>query len=377
MLYKLFFGLHDVISGFNIFQYITFRTTLAALTALVLSFVIGPWLIKNLRNFQIGQMIREEGPRSHRSKEGTPTMGGIMIVMAILVPSLFWMDPANPYGWIAVGSLLLFAALGFTDDFLKMKRKTNKGLTGAQKMFFQILIALVLVMILFLLDHFDFYRAEFFDSGTRSLIPLKWSQVIFPFFKNWRPDFGWIYIPFAVVAIVGASNAVNLTDGLDGLAIGSTMIAFLTYTILGYLAGHAIAARYLLIANVKGVGELTVFCGAVVGASLGFLWFNAHPAEVFMGDVGSMSLGGSIGTVAVLIKQEILLLIVGGLFVMEALSVIIQVVSFQTRGKRVFKMSPIHHHFELKGWNESKVVIRFWTLAIIFALMALSTLKIR
>jgi phospho-N-acetylmuramoyl-pentapeptide-transferase len=377
MIYKLLYGMRDVVSGFNVFQYITLRTALATLTALVLSFVIGPYLIKNLRQFQIRQMIREEGPSSHQAKEGTPTMGGVMIIIAILIPSLFWMDPANPYGWIAVGSLLLFGVLGFIDDFLKIKRKTNKGLTGIQKFVVQFGIALLVVLALYLLDAAAYYKAEFFDSATKAMLPVEWSQTVFPFFKNWRPDFGLFYFPFAMVVIVATSNAVNLTDGLDGLAIGSTMIAFLTYTILAYIAGHALVANYLLIGNIKGVGELTIFCGAAVGASLGFLWFNAHPAEVFMGDVGSMSLGGAIGTVAVLIKQEIILVIVGGLFVIEALSVIIQVASFQTSGRRVFRMSPLHHHFELKGWNESKVVIRFWTLAIIFALIGLSSLKLR
>jgi phospho-N-acetylmuramoyl-pentapeptide-transferase len=361
MFYLLLYPLHTDYGVFNVFRYITFRTAMATMTALLVSLWLGPALIRGLRQIQIGQEIREEGPSSHRSKQGTPTMGGLLIILAVVLPTLLWADPRSSFVWIAVGSTVLFGAIGFADDYIKVVRKRNLGLRAAPKMALQIVVALALGVLLIWLT-----RQGQFDT-----------TLVFPFFKGFQPDLGWLYLGLAVLVLAGSANAVNLTDGLDGLAIGSLLIAWGTFTVLAYAAGNAIVADYLGIANVKGTGELTVFCGAVVGASLGFLWFNSHPAEVFMGDVGSMAMGGALGTVAMLIKQEILLIVVGGLFVLEALSVILQVGSFKLRGRRIFRMSPLHHHFELVGWSESKVVIRFWILAILFALFALATLKLR
>jgi len=361
MLYWLIYPLHTHIGAFNVFRYITFRTALATLTALVLSLGLGRFLIRKLRIMQVGQHIREEGPQSHYSKKGTPTMGGILIIMAVIIPTLLWADLANAFVWIAVSSMLAFGLIGFYDDYRKVTRQRNLGLTAKTKFGLQVLVATVIGVVLVQLAHWGLFTTRF----------------SFPFFKTWTPDLGWFYVVFIVIVIVGAANAVNLTDGLDGLAIGSSLIAAATFAILAYTVGNAVAANYLGIINVKGAGELTVFCGALVGASLGFLWYNCNPAEVFMGDVGSMALGGAIGTVAVLTKQEILLVMVGGLFVMEALSVIIQVASFRLRGRRVFRMAPLHHHFELLGWPEPKVIIRFWIIALLFALMSLSTLKLR
>jgi len=361
MFYWLLYPLHTSLGAFNVFRYITFRTAMAALTALLVSLLLGPSLIRGLRQIQIGQAIREEGPSSHRAKQGTPTMGGLLIILAVVLPTLLWADLANAFVWIAVGATVLFGAIGFVDDYLKVVYKRNLGLKARTKMLWQVIVALALGGVLIWLA-----REGAFDT-----------TLVFPFFKSIRPELGWFYLAFLVLVLVGSANAVNLTDGLDGLAIGSLLIAWGAFTVLTYAAGHAIVADYLGIANVKGAGELTVFCGAVVGASLGFLWFNSHPAEVFMGDVGSMAMGGALGTVAVLIKQEILLILVGGLFVIEALSVILQVGSYKLRGRRIFRMSPLHHHFELAGWSESKVVIRFWILAILFALLALATLKLR
>jgi phospho-N-acetylmuramoyl-pentapeptide-transferase len=361
MFYLLLYPLHTSYGVFNVFRYITFRTAMATMTALLVSLLLGPVLIRGLRQIQIGQAIREEGPSSHQSKKGTPTMGGLLIILAVVLPTLLWADPANSFVWIAVGATLLFGAIGFVDDYIKVVRKRNLGLRAGTKMMLQIVVALALGALLIWLT-----RWGQFDT-----------TLVFPFFKAFRPELGLLYLVLAVLVLAGTANAVNFTDGLDGLAIGSLLIAWATFTVLTYAAGNAIVADYLGIANVKGTGELTVFCGAVVGASLGFLWFNSHPAEVFMGDVGSMAMGGALGTVAMLIKQEILLILVGGLFVVEALSVILQVGSFKLRGQRIFRMSPLHHHFELAGWNESKVVIRFWILAILFALLALATLKVR
>jgi len=361
MFYWLLYPLHTSLGAFNVFRYITFRTAMAALTALLVSLLLGPSLIRGLRQIQIGQAIREEGPSSHQAKQGTPTMGGLLIILAVVLPTLLWADPSNGFVWIAVGSTLLFGAIGFLDDYLKVVHQRNLGLKARTKMLWQVLVALALGGLMIWLA-----RDGAFDT-----------TLVFPFFKAFRPELGWLYLACAALVLVGSANAVNLTDGLDGLAIGSLLIAWGAFTVLTYAAGHAIVADYLGIANVKGSGELTVFCGAVVGASLGFLWFNSHPAEVFMGDVGSMAMGGALGTVAILIKQEILLVLVGGLFVLEALSVILQVGSFKLRGRRIFRMSPLHHHFELAGWSESKVVIRFWILAILFALVALATLKLR
>ncbi|MBZ5638410.1 MAG: phospho-N-acetylmuramoyl-pentapeptide-transferase [Acidobacteriia bacterium] len=361
MLFHLLYPLHGHFGAFNVFRYITFRSAMAVLTALLLSFVLGPGLIRRLRQFQIGQEIRDEGPTSHRTKRGTPTMGGLLIITAVVLPTLLWADLRNGFVWIAVTSMLLFGSIGFADDYLKVARKRNLGLTARRKFSLQVLVGLLLGALLLWLA----WRGTFT------------TRLSFPFFKLILPDLSWGYVLFAVLVLAGSANAVNLTDGLDGLAIGSVLVVSSAFTVLAYAAGNAIVADYLGIPNVKGTGELTVFCGSLVGASLGFLWFNCHPAEVFMGDVGSMALGGAIGTTALLIKQEFLLVLAGGLFVVEALSVILQVASFKLRGVRIFRMSPLHHHFELAGWSESKVVIRFWIIAIMFALLALATLKLR
>ncbi len=362
MLYYLLYPLRNVIVGFNVFRYITFRTAFAALTALLISFIFGPWLIERMRRVKLGQYIREEGPKSHQQKAGTPTMGGILINIAILIPTILWADISNPYIWIILFVTFAYAAIGFVDDYRKLVKKRNLGLTAKEKFVAQFGVALLAGLAI---GYLPMLRNNYSTALT------------FPFVKQFVLNLGPLYIPFVMVIIVGASNAVNLTDGLDGLAIGSTLIAATTYTILTYAAGHARIADYLKIAWVPQTGELAVFCGAMVGASLGFLWFNAYPAEIFMGDVGSLALGGAIGTLAVMIKQEILLVFVGGLFVIEALSVILQVFSFKMTGRRIFKMSPIHHHFELSGWRETKVVVRFWIVAIIFALLSLATLKLR
>jgi len=359
----------------NVIQYVTFRTAAATLTALLISLLFGPWLIRRLQEFQIGQHIREEGPKSHQSKAGTPTMGGVLIVASIILPTLLWANLRNPFVWLVVLSTLAYGTIGFADDYLKIRHKRNLGLTGKQKMTLQFLVAILIGVILLYLADRRLYS----------------TAMNVPFFKSLRPDLvvdSWMsspvfflgFLPFLIfvsLLIVGSSNAVNLTDGLDGLAIGCTLIASTALTALTYVSGHATLSKYLEIQNIDGVSEVTIFCGSMVGASLGFLWYNAHPAEVFMGDVGSLALGGAIGAVAVVIKQELLLPFVGGVFVIEALSVMLQVASFKLRGKRIFKMAPIHHHFELMGWKESKVIIRFWIAALIFALLSLSTLKLR
>jgi phospho-N-acetylmuramoyl-pentapeptide-transferase len=361
MLYHLLFPLAGDFGLFNVFRYITFRTAGAVATALLISLFLGPWLIRALRRYQIGQNIREVGPESHQVKAGTPTMGGLLILFALIASTLLWARLDNVFLLVAVGVTLAFGAIGFFDDFIKVRRHRNLGLTSRGKLALQGLAAAAAAALLLSLPD----RHGFEPTLT------------FPFFKNLVLDLGWLYVPFVMVVLVGASNAVNLTDGLDGLAIGSTLIAAATYAIFTYIAGNSIVAAYLQIPFVSGVGEVAVFCGGLVGASLGFLWFNSHPAEVFMGDVGSLALGGAIGIVAVLAKQELVLVLVGGLFVMEAGSVILQVASFQLTGKRVFKMAPIHHHFELKGWAEPKIIVRFWILAVLFALLSLSTLKLR
>jgi phospho-N-acetylmuramoyl-pentapeptide-transferase len=361
MFYHLLYPLRETFGAFNVFHYITFRTAMSTLSALLVSLLVGPGMIRRLRQFQIGQEIREEGPASHRAKRGTPTMGGLLILTAVVLPTVLWVDLRNVFVWTVVISTLLFGAIGFADDYLKVVRRRNLGLRARTKFGLQACAALALGLFLVWLSK----TSQFSTTVT------------FPFFKTFNPDLGWFYPLFVVLVVTASANAVNLTDGLDGLAIGSLLVVWVAFTVLTYAAGHAIVADYLTIPNVKGVGELTVFCGAVVGASLGFLWFNSHPAEVFMGDIGSIALGGALGTVAVLIKQELLLLLAGGLFVVEALSVILQVGSFKLRGKRIFRMSPLHHHFELGGWSETKVVIRFWIVAIIFALLALATLKLR
>ena len=362
MLYYLLFSLRDDYSVFNVFRYITFRTAYAALTALVICFLVGPAFIRLMTRVKAGQYVRAEGPQSHHAKAGTPTMGGILIHLAVLVATLLWADVANPYVWIVLFVTLAFGAIGFADDWRKLARRRSLGLTAKQKLALQALVALL-------------------AGAAISWLPTihnSWSTTLtFPFFKSLVLDLGVLYLPFVVLVIVGASNAVNLTDGLDGLAIGTTLIAGGTYAILTYAVGNYRIADYLRIAWVPGTGELAVYCGSLVGASLGFLWFNAHPAEIFMGDVGSLAIGGAIGCVAVMIKQEILLVLVGGLFVIEALSVIVQVSSFRTTGRRVFRMAPINHHFEISGRSETKVVLRFWILALILAVVSLSTLKLR
>ncbi len=378
ILYEFLYPLNSYFSPLSIlrvFRYLTFRAAFASMTALILSLTVGPWLIAKLRDFQIGQHIREEGPQSHKAKAGTPTMGGVLILLAIVVPTLLWTDLRNPFMWIAVISTLAFGAVGFADDYLKVAKRRNLGLRAGEKILFQILIAVGVSIILLYMKNLNQYS----------------TVLTVPFFKELKPDllidrlfstpaFMLGYLPFLFFVgwvLVGCSNAVNLTDGLDGLAIGCVLIASAALTALTYVTGNSVLSDYLDVQYISRVGEVTVFCGAMVGASLGFLWYNAHPAEVFMGDVGSLALGGAIGTVAVIIKQELLLVFIGGVFVIEALSVMIQVVSFKTRGKRVFLMSPLHHHFELKGWKESKVIIRFWIAALIFALFSLSTLKLR
>jgi phospho-N-acetylmuramoyl-pentapeptide-transferase len=363
MLYNLLYPLHTYATIFNVTRYITFRTAAASLTALALSLALGPWMIRRLRDFQIGQVIRQEGPQSHRAKAGTPTMGGLLILTSALVPTLLWADLANPYVWIAVLATAAFGGVGFTDDYLKIVRRSHHGLLPRYKMGGQIVVALAVGVAVLLL--------------SQQNPPLYNTRLIFPFFKNLIPDLGWFYVAFSVLVLVGASNAVNLTDGLDGLAISTFAVSAAAFTALAYVTGHAVLAQYLLLVRFAPAGELTIFCGALVGASLGFLWYNSYPADIFMGDVGSLALGGALGTVAILIKQELLLPIVGGVFVIEALSVIIQVASFKLTGQRVFKMAPIHHHFELIGWSEPKVIARFLILAIIFALFSLTTLKLR
>jgi phospho-N-acetylmuramoyl-pentapeptide-transferase len=363
------------LSVFNVFQYITVRTAMASMTALLLSLVLGPWLIARLRKLQIGQNIRQEGPESHQSKAGTPTMGGILIVVSIVVSTLLWTDLTNPLGWLLVGSTLAFGLVGFADDYLKIVKKRSLGLRARSKIGAQLLITCTIGYFLI-------------DLAARGLFS---TRLTVPFFKTFTPDlvlssfagtpmFFLGYLPFLLfigLVVVGSSNAVNLTDGLDGLAIGSVLIASGALTVLTYVTGHLLFSEYLDLQYIPPVAEVTIFCGSMVGASMGFLWYNAHPAEVFMGDVGSLALGGAIGTVAVVIRQELLLIPIGGIFVVEALSVMAQVVSFKWRGKRIFRMAPLHHHFELAGWAESKVIIRFWIAALLFAMFSLSTLKLR
>jgi phospho-N-acetylmuramoyl-pentapeptide-transferase len=361
MFYHLFFPLHETITVFNVFRYLTFRTAYAALTALLVSLLAGPYIIRLLQQLQIGQMIRQDGPKSHLGKAGTPTMGGLLILTAMAVATLLWANLAVEYVWLALCSTLAFGAIGFWDDYLKMTRRSSTGLRGNYKLAAEILVAIGVAVVLMILAGSD-------GHATRFSVP---------FFKQVAPDLGLLYVPVAVFVIVGTSNAVNLTDGLDGLATGPVIIAAFAYAGIAYVAGNSRFAEYLNILYVRGAGELAVFCGALLGASLGFLWFNAYPAQVFMGDVGSLSLGGALGTVAVIAKHELLLLLIGGLFVIETLSVILQVASFKLTGRRVFRMAPLHHHFEEKGWQEPKVIVRFWIIAIILALLSLSTLKLR
>ncbi len=378
MLYWLLFQvLHRYIPPFRVFQYITTRVALANLTALAISLAFGPWMIRKLRKMAFGQSIREEGPKSHQKKAGTPTMGGLLIVAAIVIPTLLWADLTNQYVWLALLGLLGFGAIGFIDDYAKITKKRNLGLTARQKFWYQICCAMLIGFCLLLLHAHQTYS----------------TAINFPFFKQFKPDLlieswtknFWTYplafVPFYLVIVfimVGSSNSVNLTDGLDGLAIGLMIIASGAMTALTYVSSHVAFSNYLDLARLPNSQELTIFCASMVGASLGFLWYNCHPAEVFMGDVGSMALGGGLGIVAVLIKQEILLAFIGGIYVIEALSVILQVGSYKLRGgKRIFKMAPIHHHFEALGWPESKVIVRFWIAGLVMALFALATLKLR
>ena len=360
MLYKLLYGMHDSFSPVNVFRYITFRTALAVITAMVLSLIMGPWIINRLRQISITQQIRNDGPQTHLKKSGTPTMGGIIIILSIFITMMLWGDIGNIYVWVVIVSLIGYGCIGLVDDYLKVVRKNSKGLRAWYKFGAQISLALLIGVMLYMNPN-DPYR----------------SVLNVPFFKRWLFELGWFYIPFSIVVIVGSSNAVNLTDGIDGLAIGLVAIAALANMILVYISGNAKFAQYLQVLYLQGTGELTVFCGAMLGAALGFLWFNSYPADVFMGDVGSLGLGGALGTLAVITKHEIVLAIVGGIFVIETLSVMFQVASFKMTGKRIFRMAPIHHHFELKGWHESKVIVRFWIIGIMLALLSLATLKLR
>ena len=367
---------YPILGIFRLFGYVTFRTAFASLSALFICIMIGPWLIRKLRDFQIGQHIREEGPRSHQKKAGTPTMGGVLIIISIVIPTLLCTDLRNPYVWVALFGLLSFGAIGFYDDYSKVRKRQNLGLTARQKFGLQVVACLVVGMMLLALHAKNAYS----------------TAINVPFLKSFRPDLlitsflsnPWTYplaflffFIFMILVIAGSSNFVNLTDGLDGLAIGLMIIAAGAMTILSYVSGHAEFAKYLDLARLPGAAELTVFCGAMTGASLGFLWYNAHPAEIFMGDVGSLSLGGAMGVVAVLIKQELLLVFIGGVYILEGMSVILQVGSYKLRGKRIFKMAPLHHHFEALGWQESKIISRFWIAGLVMALFALTTLKLR
>lgn len=359
MFYHLLYPLHTEISAFNVFRYITFRTIYASLTAFLICFFLGPWAIRKLKGMQVGQYIREDGPEAHYKKAGTPTMGGTLILFSIALSTLLWTNLTNYYIWIILMVTVGYGGIGFIDDYLMQVKKQSKGLSVRKKFLLQTVLAITTGILLYAIPDFS-------------------TRVTVPFFKNISPDLGWGYILFAALIIVGTSNAVNLTDGLDGLAIGPVIIAAVTYMVFAYVSGHVKIANYLQINYVNGSGETAIFCGAVAGAGLGFLWFNTYPAQVFMGDVGSLSLGSALGTVAVITKQEILLVLVGGLFVVEALSVIFQVSFFKmTNGRRIFRMAPLHHHFELKGWAEPKVIVRFWIIAIALALISMSTLKLR
>lgn len=362
MLYNYLYPLVDHLPALNIFKYITFRAGGAVMTAMLISFALGPWMIRTLRAWKAeGQPIRDDGPESHFKKKGTPTMGGLLILISVTLSTLLWTDITNPYVWIVLWVFLGFGAIGAADDYAKLTRASHRGLSGRFRLFLEFLIGAIAVLAVM-------------NLTTTAL----GTSLSFPFFKNLLVDLGWFFLPFGMLVIVGASNAVNLTDGLDGLAIGPIMLTAVCFGIISYLVGNAVFADYLQIHFVKDTGELAVFCAALMGAGLGFLWFNAPPAEVFMGDTGSLSMGAALGALAVITKHEIVLAIIGGLFVMETLSVIIQVVYFKaTGGKRFFQMAPIHHHFEKKGWPETKVVVRFWIISLIFALIGLSTLKLR
>ena len=359
MIYHLLYPLHQVFSSFNVFRYITFRTIYAAITALIICFFLGPWLVRKLQALKIGQSIREDGPNTHFSKQGTPTMGGLLIIFSVAISTLLWANLTVGYIWLILLVTVSFGLIGFMDDYRKLTNQSSRGVPGKVRLTGEIIIALFVSAVLYISPGFS-------------------SSVTIPFFKTVLPNLDWVYILLATFIIVGCANAVNLTDGLDGLAIGPAIICFMTYLLFAYFSGNIKISTYLQIPYVPGTGELAVFCGAVVGAGLGFLWYNTYPAEIFMGDVGSLSLGGALGTLAVLTKQEILLVIVGGIFVLETFSVIFQVGWFKlSGGKRIFRMAPIHHHFELKGWAEPKVIVRFWIISILLALLAISTLKLR
>ena len=362
MLYYLLVPLKDYFIIFNVFRYITVRTALAGITALLISLILGPLLIKILKKYQIGEEIRPEGPESHLEKRGTPSMGGILIIGSTIIPAFLWGDLSNTYVRLAMATMLLFGLLGFWDDFLKIIEKKSKGLIIRRKLLFQIALSGVIGLILVYLGL----------TGEFNL------QLSFPFFKKWAPYLGWFYLPWIMFILVASSNSVNLADGLDGLATGLTLISASAFVALSYVAGHALWSEYLNITRVAPAAELTVFVGAMTGACLGFLWYNCHPAQIFMGNVGALSLGGTIGLISILIKQEFLLFMVAGVFVLEALSVLLQVSYFKlTGGKRIFKMAPLHHHFELIGWSEEKIVMRFWIAGIVFALFSLTVLKLR
>jgi phospho-N-acetylmuramoyl-pentapeptide-transferase len=358
LLYLLLYPLHTTYAAFNVFRYITFRAAVAALAALLISLIVGPFLIRSLAAKQIGQPIREDGPASHSGKAGTPTMGGTLILLALCLSTLLLADISNFYVGVALLATIGFGVVGFADDYLKLKRQNSRGLSAKTKLLAQIAVASAAALALYIHPNFS-------------------TVIGVPFVKTVQPDLGFWYIPFAVLVIVGASNAVNLTDGLDGLAIGPVIVAAGTYGVIAYLTGHLKFAEYLQVPYVAGVGELSIFCAAILAAGLGFLWFNAYPAQMFMGDVGSLSLGAALGVLAIMTKNEILLVVIGGVFVVEALSVIFQVVSFKLRRKRVFLMAPIHHHYELKGWPEPQIIVRFWIISIVCSLIALSTLKLR
>ncbi|MDA8165724.1 MAG: phospho-N-acetylmuramoyl-pentapeptide-transferase [Desulfobacteraceae bacterium] len=359
MLYHLLYPLHEYFKALNVFRYITFRSIMAIMTGFFLVIWLGPAFIRALQRHQIGQVVRDDGPASHYSKRGVPTMGGLLILFAVAVSTLLWADLTNLFPWLLLGITLWYGCIGAYDDYRKIKKRNSKGLSARGKLLFQVAGATAVGLVLFFHPGFD-------------------GQLSVPFFKGLRPDLGAAYVLFAVLVIVGASNAVNLTDGLDGLATGPTVVSSSVYLVFSYLAGHAVLSAYLQIPFVQGAGELAIFCGALAGSSLGFLWYNAFPAQMFMGDVGSLAIGGALGAVAIIIKQEILLAIVGGIFVMEALSVILQVGYFKmTGGRRIFLMAPFHHHFEKKGWVEPKVVVRFWIVSVILGLTALATLKLR
>ena len=360
MLYTLLYSLHEWFSPLNVFRYITFRTSLAVVTAMLASLILGPWIIRRLKVLHMTQQIRDDGPKAHMGKAGTPTMGGLLIMLCILVSILMWGDLKNIYIWTMIVALVGFGVIGFFDDYLKILKRNHRGLRAYQKFGLQIALALAIGIFLYM-NPKDPYA----------------DVLSVPFFKKWLFDLGLLYIPFSVIVMVGSSNAVNLTDGIDGLAIGLIAVAVLANGVLVYISGHKGLAQYLQVLYLPGTGELTVFCGAMFGAALGFLWFNSYPADVFMGDVGSLGLGGALGTLAVITKHEIVLAIVGGIFVIETISVMLQVASFKLTGKRVFKMAPIHHHFELKGWPEPKVIVRFWIIGIMLALLSLATLKVR